>query len=177
MSKGISLVAIRYARSLVALSEANHHATSDSYKKVFDKLEELFSIPEATAILKSPVMPNDLKFNLLQLAIQSNADHTFTNFIKNLLEADRVNLIPEIAASYEVLLTEKRNEKKAKITSAHPLSADAIHKIEKQLTDLFGKKVLLTREVDKKLLGGFVVQVENYLLDYSLRSKVDASMK
>ena len=180
MSKGVSLVAIRYARSLFTIADEKERVggTGSSYGKAFASLEELFSIKEAYQILKSPVMPKELKSNLLQLALKDgHVDDSFKNFVSGILEANRVTLIPEIGKAYEALLIEKRNEKKAKVFSAHPLSNDLVNKIQQSLTDLFGKKVLMTLEVDEKLLGGFVVEIENYLLDYSLLSAVNFSMR
>lgn len=183
MSKHRSLIAIRYARALVALvsEKDSFQELVASYKSAFEKMVELFQIKEAQDVLKSPVMSKDLKFNLLELALKSGGryvvNENFINFIKNILDADRVNLIPEIAEAYEEILLEKRNEKKATVMSARKLPQETLSIIEESLRDYLGKKVLLTTEIDKRLLGGFIVQIENYLLDYSLRSVVESSIK
>ncbi len=175
MSKGVSLIAIRYARSLVALDEKRGaEERVSSYQNIFKSIEELFAIREAIQILKSPVMPKDLKFNLLNLAFGGNVDEIFKNFVNNLIEANRIILLPEIGKAYESILMEKRNEQKAKVLSARVLSDDHVNKIEKTLGNIFHKKIILTNEIDKKLLGGFVVKIENYILDYSLLSFVKA---
>lgn len=180
MSKGISLVAIRYARALFTIAEEKERqgGAGASYGKAFALLGELFSIKEAFQVLKSPVMPKDLKLSLLQLALNEGvADDSFRNFISGILDSNRVSLIPEIGKAYDAILVEKRNEKKARVLSAHTLSSELVNKIEQSLAKLFGKKILLTLEVDETLLGGFVVEIENYLLDYSLLSTVNFSMK
>jgi F-type H+-transporting ATPase subunit delta len=185
MSQGVSLVAIRYARALwsaVHRQEVEKASEEElSYAQPFTKLVELFAIPQAYAVLKSPVMPRDLKENLLTLAFDKKSDKwvdiVFRNFMSNLLEANRVGLIPDIAKAYQAILVEKRKEKKARLISAYPLPSDLVNKVEKKLSDIFKKKILLTKELDPKLLGGFVVNLENYVLDYSLKSMVEASIK
>lgn len=180
MAKGVSLVAVRYARSLymVASETERKGGSGTSYGKVFERLNELFAMKEAYQILKSPVMPKDLKLSILQLALKDGSvDEFFKNFIIGILDSNRVTLIPEIGKAFEAILIEKRNEKKAKVVSAHALSSDLVNKIEQSLAKLFGKKIILALEVDEKLLGGFVVEIGNYLLDYSLLSSVNFSMK
>lgn len=178
MSKGVSLLAIRYARSLLTIENELTRNAERSYRKAFELLDQIFEIPEAFAILKSPVMPKDLKLRLLELAFKDESvDQAFKNFIENILDSNRVALIPDIGKAYDALLIEKHDEKKAKIISAHRLPEDLQDKIQSNLERIFGKKILLNLEVDKTLLGGFVVQVDNFLLDYSLRSAVNFSMK
>ena len=172
MAKFMSLSAVRYARSLYQLSQG-----SSSYESVFEKLLELFSLREAADIFKSPVMPKDLKWKLIELALKDpEADSMFRNFLMNLLDNNRVMLLPDIIKAYKQLLLDKKNETMALLRHAHPMSTEHLERIESLLSKVFGKKVLMTTRVDSSLLGGFVVELENYLLDCSLRSAVNASM-
>jgi len=115
MGKGSSLIASRYARSLFKITSVEK---ADNYQKVFSAIKKLFEIPEALRILKSPIMPERLKFDLLSLALdESEADMQFRNFVKAVLYAGRVQEFPKIADSYYGLVLESRNEVIAMIES------------------------------------------------------------
>ena len=58
MGKGSSLIASRYARSLFKVGGVEK---TEKYQEVFKAIRKLFSIPEAFQILKSPIMPEQLK--------------------------------------------------------------------------------------------------------------------
>ena len=179
MTKGSNLIAIRYARSLLTdAGEGEDHGKQGRYQSVFEALRKLFAIREAVEILKSPTMPIDLKKNLLELALdEGSADAPFRAFISYLLDVKRVTLIPQIAKAYDDIIADQRNEKRTKVISARRLPEDLMAKIEENLRNLFGKKILVNNEIDSSLLGGFIIEVGNFLFDCSLRSMVDKAIK
>jgi F0F1-type ATP synthase delta subunit len=42
---------------------------------------------------------------------------------------------------------------------------------------MLSKRVILTTEVDKSILGGFVIKIDNNLIDMSLKTKLDNMTK
>ncbi len=179
MTKGLDLIASRYARALLTqdLQDADP-SKQDHYQKVFDALTNLFAIREASDVIKNPSMSVELKMDLLRLALDaSGADEKFRKFIMNVLEAKREGLIPQMAKAYIAQLAELRNEKHVVVCSARQMPDDLMAKIEEKLRAIFGKKILIKSEINKNLLGGFVVEVGNFLFDCSLRSMVDRVMK
>lgn len=175
MSKALSLVSIRYAKALLLL--AGDGAKGSQYLSTFHSIEDLFALKEASDVLKSPVLPRSLKQALLELAYQRHeVDEQFKVFVMGVLDANRTECLPEIGRAFAALLMEKRNETKALVVSARPLSELLRGDIERSLENIFSKKFLLTMKVDEALLGGFVIHMENLLLDCSLLSKINTGL-
>ena len=61
---------------------------------------------------------------------------------------------------------------KAHITSAAPLNETTIKTLEEKIKAMGGAEVVTTHEVDKSLLGGFTVRIDDKLLDNSVKRKL-----
>ena len=64
------------------------------------------------------------------------------------------------------------------IKAVHLTTSVPAHDLEKKLSRLlekkFGCKVLLESVVDPSLVGGFVIRVDDYMLDASIRSQIES---
>jgi ATP synthase F1 delta subunit len=168
------VIAGRYAAALMNLCNNDLGLA----KKRFETLGvvlELFSVPDAAKVLRSPVMPADLKLALLNYAVEkAHADVQMANFMKSIVEAARVDCLPAIIQSLGELIDRAEGIARAVVTMAKPMPEAQTQIIKETLEKLTKKKVILTKKEDHKLLGGFVVRLENNLIDMSLRTKLDA---
>ena len=173
MGMGAELIAQRYARALV-----RHTGTDLSQcREVFDcfeVLEELFSFPEAMKTLASPVMPQGLKEEILDYALQQTAaGPLLRSFVMTVLEQGRVRILPQIGMAFYSLVLEANGKQIAVVSSASTLGAEESELIAATLSGLMHKKVEVESVVDESLLGGFIIRIGHTVLDLSLRSKLD----
>ena len=81
-----------------------------------------------------------------------------------------------VLKSFENQYYESRKIVRGKLTLSAPPDS-AAGKLEDRLKDLIeqktGKTLLLTTEVDESLIGGFVLEVEDRLLDASVSHQLD----
>lgn len=63
------------------------------------------------------------------------------------------------------------------IISAWEISDDEIKGIEDKLTKQIGQDVKLHLEIDRSLIGGFVITVKHHRYDYSIKSKLSEMRK
>ena len=170
----VTLIANRYARALLKMSEADAGFATRA-ENFLSACESLFEIVEAKKILKSPVMPQDVKKALLAYAADtSGAGKEFSDFAAIVVEAGRTNMIPDISRAFKHMLSEKRGIAEATATTAEPLSAALASELNQTLEKVFKKKITLRNEIDKKVLGGVVVSVGNYTIDLSLKSRLNS---
>jgi len=59
-------------------------------------------------------------------------------------------------------------QKTATVRSVVPLSLKQQQKLEVHLHKIIGEKITVVYEIDRKILGGFTVRLEDWFLDASL---------
>lgn len=96
-----------------------------------------------------------------------------TNFLKVLIENDRVGVLPEISEHFDTLKAEVENTVDVTVTSASPLSAAQQSAISKSLEARLGRSVRLSAELDENLIGGAVIRAGDIVIDGSLRARLE----
>jgi F-type H+-transporting ATPase subunit delta len=95
-----------------------------------------------------------------------------TNFLKLLLENDRVAVLPEIADQFAALQAEVENTVDAVITSAAPLSEAQQQEMAASLRERLGREVRVSTKIDENLIGGAVIRAGDVVIDGSLRARL-----
>ena len=137
---------------------------------------------QVAAFMATPTLTDDERLEFLQglFARAVGEDSTFaggnrhgTNFLKLLLENDRVPVLPEIADQFEALKAKVENTVDAVITSAAPLSEEQQQAMADSLREKLGRDVNVTTEIDENLIGGAVIRAGDVVIDGSLRARLD----
>lgn len=91
-----------------------------------------------------------------------------------LLEKHRaLNLAPAVTSAFTEIWNKEHGEVVAKLTSARELKPEAKEMIVDYLKNKSGaRKIILDENVDKNILGGFVLKYNNKIVDASLRSSL-----
>lgn len=114
----------------------------------------------------------DLVAFVVELAGASGNEHA-TNLVRLLADNGRLALLPEIAAQYATLRAEVENTVDVTVTSAMPLTAEQSDKLQQALTRRLRRTVRLSATVDPSLIGGAVVRAGDFVVDGSLRGRVE----
>ncbi|MFO1427115.1 MAG: F0F1 ATP synthase subunit delta [Steroidobacteraceae bacterium] len=101
------------------------------------------------------------------------ADQRERNFLQLLAENRRLALLPEITAQYELLRAEVENTVDVTVTSAQPLTGEQAEKLKAALTKRLKRTVRLEAQVDPSLIGGAIVRAGDFVVDGSLRGRVE----
>lgn len=171
--KKSSELSTRYAKALYLLAE--------EAGQVERTLEELLSIkdvflnePEIIEFVTSPLVGNDKKEAVINDGLNGNKLSPNTkNFLKLLAKKDRFQILPSILDAFQMFIDEKSGVMRGVVTSVSDLSGDEKSKIESTIAQITGKKVMLSYEVDKDLVGGIKAEVGSYTFDDSLTSHLD----
>ncbi len=94
------------------------------------------------------------------------------DFIQLLAEYRRLNLIGDIAFSFEQLVAEHKNILKAQVVSAYPLDENCQKDLVLALEKRFGQDIHLTYSTDKNLIGGLIIRVGDFVIDGSIHDKL-----
>jgi F-type H+-transporting ATPase subunit delta len=94
------------------------------------------------------------------------------NLLGVLIVNRRLSKLPEVAQAFGALLSARRGQQTAHVTTAHPLTDTQRAQITARLTEAGFSGVTLQETVDTSLLGGLVVRIGSRLYDNSLKSKL-----
>jgi F-type H+-transporting ATPase subunit delta len=130
--------------------------------------------PRVAAALDNPRLDAAAKESLLLSIGGERFTGDARNFLRVLVEAERVALLPQIAAMFETLKDEAEATAKATIESAFELTAAQVAELQGALEKRFGRKIEATVKVNPALIGGARVTVGDAVLDGSVQAKLDA---
>ena len=122
-------------------------------------------------LLSSPrVQPADL---VELIAEASGADEHGRNFLNTLAQNRRLAVLPEVAAIYEELRADVENITDVHITSAVQLDEAQRTRLTAALKRRLKRDIRLHCEVDASLIGGAVVRAGDFVIDGSLRARLE----
>ncbi len=100
-------------------------------------------------------------------------DKVLDNFARVLAENNDLRLYDQIAEEFHKLDLAKQGIKQVEVTSAHPLSRENEKAIVEELNKLVKTKIELKKQVDDRLIGGVVIQMEDQVIDASVKNQLE----
>ena len=169
MSEAIT-VARPYA--LAAFDEARKLGDLKKWSDMLQSLAQAVVNAEVRAAITSPRVARNQLENLMLALCGGNASATGQNFIKLLVENQRLTLLPEITALFEVMRAEAEKSLDVVVTSAFELNEAQKQKISTAMKNRMGREVRLSCGIDRKLLGGVVIRAGDKVIDGSARTQL-----
>jgi F-type H+-transporting ATPase subunit delta len=167
-----SRVASRYVKSLLDLaviqgSLENVHADMKLFSDTLDKSRDL------ELMLKSPVIKHDKKGAILEAIFKGKVSALTMAFIDILTRKNREPLLPEIVREFHNAYNVYKGVGKASVTTTIPMDAKTRSQFETLVRKLADRKeVELEEKIDKDLIGGFILNVEDRQIDASIRNNL-----
>jgi F-type H+-transporting ATPase subunit delta len=135
---------------------------------------EVAADPQAARALDNPKLTAADKAALLLSIGGEHLDATGRSFVKVLVDADRVAVLPQIRALFEALKNDADGVAKARIDSAFPLSDAQMAELKAALEKRFGRKIEATVNVDPALGGGARITVGDTVIDGTIEAQLAA---
>jgi F-type H+-transporting ATPase subunit delta len=111
---------------------------------------------------------------LVARAGTETTDACALNFISDVIENGRLELLPEIGRQFEQLKNAFEGQADAVIESAFPLAGDELSNLLVSLEAKFSVKLKPSITVNPDLIGGVRVVVGDQVLDGSVKGRLDA---
>ena len=164
-------VASRYAKSLIRLSEEKNifNSISESADLVFNTLK---NSKELRSVLKNPIIKQNIKQEVLKEIFSGKVSSEVDTFFNLIIEHNREDILFEIISRFVELKNEKLGIVNALVKSAIDLDEETKSKIQKQLEDFTKKKVVISFKVDSSLIGGFIVLINDKVIDSSIKNQL-----
>jgi len=166
-----SKINVRYAKAFFTLAKEKG-LTLELRKDAGLITSVCESSSDFVLMLESPVVKTSQKVEALKRIFTGKVNELSLNFLLLITENKRENYIPGIFRNLEGLYRQEEGIKSAVLTSAQPLNESLVLQVQKILETEFNAKVELSQKVDNRLLGGFVIRVDDKQYDASLSTQL-----
>ena len=168
-------VAEVYARALFEV--ANEQDVLDEVHEQLGQIADALDENRDLAVFFfSPYFSTDEKKDALGRAIEG-AEPALMNFLEALVERHRMPVIFRIRSRFDELWEEERRLLPVEVTSAVELDESTVSEIGEQIGSQTGRTVEVSSRVDPEILGGIVLRVGNFILDASIRNRLEQLRK
>lgn len=166
-------ISARYAKALYEFAtEANvADKVYEAMKLVSATFENVEGLKDAIA---NPTISKDKKKELLNTMAGDSVCAEYTRFVDLVVENKREDYFQSTALVYQDLYRKKKNLVKATVVTACPISENEEKRFRQVLTNVTDADIDFDATVDPSLIGGFVMEVETYQLNASIKSQLDS---
>ena len=168
----LTTIARPYAEA--AFRMAREQNALPAWSQMLGLVSQVAANPQMAAALDNPKLTAADKEALLLKVCGDQLDAFGRNFVRVLIEADRIGVLSQIAVLFEGLRDAAEGVAKARIDTAFPLSERELADIKAALEKHFGKKIEATVAVDPELIGGARITVGDTVIDGSVQAKLQA---
>ena len=166
------LISKRYAKALY-----DHAYDLGEETLLYHRMQILEAIsvrmPDFKSSIKSPMIPVDVKINLLKNATGKNAEQSYLDFIDLITTNHRTDSIFMIALSYQQIYRNMKHISVVHLISAKKLPSKAIERIRKYSELKTRGKIEFSNRIDPSLVGGFIYQLNDLQIDASVKGQLD----
>lgn len=164
--------AARYAKALfdVATAESTPEQAEKDLVAFADVVKNHSELQRA---LVNPAVPLSGKRAIVQQLVDRLQPAPPVRKLLGLLaERDRLELLPDLVEVYRDRVMEHRKVVKAEVTTAAPLSADRLARLQQRLSAATGRTVDVTTRVNPALIGGMVTRIGSTVYDGSVATQL-----
>jgi F-type H+-transporting ATPase subunit delta len=130
--------------------------------------------PRVADALDNPKFDTGAKESLLLSILGDGVNAEGRNFVKLLVEADRITLAPVIAALFDTLKDQAEGVAKATIETAFPLEGNELAELTASLERRFKRKIEAEVVVNPDLIGGARITVGDEVIDGTVQERLRA---
>ncbi len=170
-------LASRYAKSLIDLA-----IEKGQLEKVFADMQWLQAVCKSNRdfvnLLRSPIIKADTKKKIIDAVTTGRVSELTAAFNNLLANKGRESYLPEIINAFIAAYKEYKDIQIVKLTTATPVSDNIKIAIVEQVKKSAGfQNIELEEEVDADIIGGFVLQIGDKLVDASIAYDLKAVAK
>lgn len=166
-----SKVSIRYAKAFFSLAKEK-----DLLNPLRKDIETIYNLTKESTdfrlLLESPVVKTSQKIKLAKAIFGQQLNPLTMNFLELVFTNKRESELAGICRNFLLFCRQDLGVKTAVITTAVEMDASILAQIQAKLESEFKAQVELSDQVDPKLIGGFVLRVDDQQVDASISTKL-----
>ncbi len=160
-----------YAETLLVL--ARREGQQEEWGTLIESIAQAMQEDQTLrTFLESPKLAASRKIEILAKALGKRVPPLFLRFLETVIMKRRQMVIPEIASEYRALIDESEDRVHANVTVAREPAEPERDALKRQLSRLFGKRVVPHFSINAAILGGVIIKVGDTVIDGSVRRRL-----
>ena len=165
------VIAEKYSQAMFDI--ACDQNTLEEMEKELQAVQDILqNSKELQDVLAHPLLPGDAKKNILKEIFATKVSPMVLHFLFVMVDRRREMYIDAAVTGFKKLYWKARNMVEAKIRVIEPLTAKQEAELLEQLKAMTGSTVVPHYIIDTSILGGMVIQIEDRLIDGSLKRQL-----
>jgi F-type H+-transporting ATPase subunit delta len=165
-----SKISVRYSRALFQLAVGKNLLDKVSSDMLF--ISEVCKIEEVKEVLESPIIVPSRKTAIFHSFLEKNTEKITLSLVDLLIKNGRESFLPAVARVFRDETLKYKGITETYLTTAVPVTDKVRKQISELITSVFKTKVELIETVDKDIIGGFILKVNDNFIDASVRNKL-----
>ncbi len=169
----IGIVRTRYAEALVKY--VRETGRGEAVCAQAERLVRVFSeVPDLGRMISArDVVADAQKLELLKTALGEPMEPELERFFLLLLENGRIGLLPQVLMDFLFLYRRSIGVRKAILKVACPPPDSLLEELKVLVRQHSGEEALIEVEVDPSLIGGFIFDMDDAMIDTSVSSQLE----
>ncbi len=169
-------VSTRYAKALWELAEEEK-----SFETVASDVDFVLNTFRSSRDLRraiaNPIIKHEVKIKVLEEIFGDKISATGLKFLKFIISKNREELFGDILKRFTEIRDEEFGILRVEVTTAYDMPENQREELEKKLSDFTGKKVVASYKKDESIIGGFLVQMKDTVVDASVKNQLELLRK
>ena len=139
-------------------------------------LDALAAVAGNTQLLQfagNPKVTPQQVFDVVADVARANLPEPGKNFLRTVIDNGRLSALPSIAHQFREMKNAQGGSSDAVVYSPFPIAESDLGRVSVALDKRFGRKLNLTVQEDRSLLGGIRVVVGDEVLDTSVKARLE----
>ena len=110
---------------------------------------------------------------MADIAAKAKLQALTKNFLSVLVENRRLNALPGVIGAYDKIVSMRSGEVAVRVETAVKMSVSQEKEFTKKLSTVIGSDISVETFVTPEILGGMIVTIGSYMVDDSVRRKLE----
>lgn len=159
-----------YARA--AFESARDNNQLDEWSEALNLLAAVTADPDMVRVLKHPGLTATQKVEVISDVCEGRLPEKVRNFVSTMADNRRLTLFPAIAELFSQYRHEHERTVDVRLTTAFDLGAEQQDKLSQALARKLDRKISISSQVDRSIIGGVVIEAGDLVIDASVRGKL-----
>lgn len=171
-----SLVAKNYANALVEISKQDN-SFNQTKTLLYQIIDTIKSSKNLTLIMGNSAISYSNKIEIIDCIFKNKIDNKILNFLKILIEKNRFSEFESIVQAYDEMVDNFEKKISVEVVSSIELDPDIKGKVLNKLEQKLKCEIIPQWSIDESLIAGLMFKFGDFVIDTSVKSKLESLSK